>query len=220
VRQLIRLFIIATGFFSCAATAETQYIHDIVRIDMRSGPTTGYRIINFLKSGTPLEILSHSEDGKWVQVNAKGKKGWIQSQYLTKQPIARDQLAAAQERLLALTEKNKTLQASIKTIQNEISAYKAMKTDLESSNAKISQQLSELKKTSQNALKTAKSYRQLQEKTELLNVQLEKLNEENKIIANDNLTDGIKLGVLAVIIGVIIALMIPRLTSRKQRSNW
>ncbi len=187
---------------------------------MRSGPTTGYRIINFLKSGTPLDILSTSDDKKWVKVKAKGKIGWVQAQFLTKQPIARTQLIAAQKKLLVLTGKNNALKASIKAINEEVSAHSKIKSELESSNSKLSQQFGELKKTSQNALNTAKSYRLLQEKTELLNVELEKINEENKILASDNLADGIELGVLAVIIGIIVALMIPRLTSRKQRSNW
>jgi len=220
VKQFIRFLIIPLCFFSYLAIAETHYIHDVVRIDMRSGPTTGYRIINFLKSGTPLEILNTSDDKKWVQVNARGKTGWVQTQFLTKQPIARTQLIAAQKKLLVLTGKNKALQASIKTIKEELNAHNTIKRDLESSNSKLSQQFGELKKTSQNALNTAKSYRKLQEKTELLNVELEKINEENKILASDNLADGIELGVLAVIIGIIVALMIPRLTSRKQRSNW
>lgn len=74
--------------------ASSQYIqisekHDDIdsktvtenRVNMRSGPSTSYRVLNVLNKGSQVEVLSTKND--WTKVRYKGTTGYISSQYLS-----------------------------------------------------------------------------------------------------------------------------------------
>ena len=206
--------------FSANSYAETQYIKDEIRIEMHTGPTTGYRIIRYLTSGTTLKVISKSNDGKWLNVDVRGVKGWIQSQYATPSPIAKALLKTSQQEVTTLLEKNKNLETQLIQAQSELKSVQTLQSSLTSSASTLKKKLSSIEKTANNAINTERSYKLLQEQTELLNVKLEKLEEENKILANDNLEDGIIWGIVAVIAGVIMALALPKMSTKKRGNEW
>ena len=45
------------------------------RANVRSGPRLGTRVVATLPKGTKLKIIRHA--GKWVEVEANGRDGWI-----------------------------------------------------------------------------------------------------------------------------------------------
>ena len=67
---------------------------------------------------------------------------------------------------------------------------------------------------------TEAAYRQLQEESELLKVDLEKLKVENVRLSEDNIAEGIQWGAAAVLLGVILAWLISKSTAKKRRSEW
>lgn len=222
--KIIPLFFYALAglglLFSANSYAETQYIKDEIRVEMHSGPTTGYRIIRYLTSGTHLNIVGKSDNGKWLNVEARGTKGWVQSKYATPSPIAKALLKTSQQEVASLQEKNKTLETQLVSTQAELKSIKTLQASLTTSASQLKKKLGNIEKTASNAINTERSYKLLQEQTELLNVKLEKLEEENKILANDNLEDGIIWGIMAVIAGVILALTLPKMSTQKRRGEW
>jgi len=200
--------------------AETQYIRDEIRIEMHSGPTTGYRIIRYLKSGDAMSVKKRSEDGKWLNVDAKGTAGWIQTKYATQSPIAKALLKQSLQEKVKLSEENSSLAARLTETQAELKSIKTLQSSLDASNSKLKSKLDSIEKTASNAINTSRSYQLLQEQTELLNVKLEQLEEENKILASDNLEDGIIWGIIAMIVGAILTLTIPKMSTQKRRSEW
>jgi len=54
------------GLFHQLASAEQAYVADTCLINLRTGPTTEYRIIASLSSGTPVEILE--ETTNWSHI--------------------------------------------------------------------------------------------------------------------------------------------------------
>lgn len=217
----INVFIACVLFiFSGAALAKTVYIHDVLRVDLRAGPTNGYKIINFLPSGSKLTVLGETDDGSWTQVQYGSQTGWLQSQYLTSTPIARDRLEQANKQVSTLQAENQTLKTKLNETENELAQLKSMRAKLDSSNSTLQEELENLQRISKNAVNTERSYRKLQETTELLKVELENLKAENAILREDNLKEGIKWGVIAVVIGAIMAVMIPKMSGRKRRSEW
>jgi SH3 domain protein len=86
---------------SLAAVGDVNYISDVVNVPLRSGPTNAYRIIHRgLPSGTQLTVLGTDEEAGFTKVRTvDGTEGWVTSQYLTGEPIARVKLAAAEKRL-------------------------------------------------------------------------------------------------------------------------
>ncbi len=204
---------------SPGAFAKTAYIHDILRVDMRAGPTNGYKILNFLPSGSKLEVLEESEDG-WSKVRYGSQTGWIQAQYLTETPIARDQLEVANRRLKTLENENTELKTRLAEAESRLKELQSIRGKLDSSNSTLQEELENLQRISKNAVNTERSYRKLQESTELLKVELENLKAENAILGEDNLKEGIKWGIIAVIAGALMAVMIPKMSGRKRRSEW
>ncbi|PCJ45969.1 MAG: hypothetical protein COA99_03770 [Moraxellaceae bacterium] len=220
---LLRTLIFAlasTSLLSTAGYAETLYIKDEIRIEMHSGPTTGYRIIRYLKSGDTLNVIERSDNDNWLRIEAKGREGWIQAKYTSITPIAKALLKNSKQKIASLGQKNDTLAAQLTKANAELTSIKTLQSSLQSSNNKLNKKLSLIEKTASNAITTERSYQLLQEKTELLNVSLEKLEEENKILASNNLEDGIIWGIIAVFAGVILTLCIPKMSSQKPRSEW
>lgn len=204
---------------SSGALAKTVYIHDVLRVDLRAGPTNGYKILNFLRSGSRLEVLDESTDG-WTKVRYGSQTGWIQSQYLTDSPVAKDLLETANRKLQALEKENAELKSRLNETDGKLRELQSIKGKLDSSNSTLQEELENLQRVSKNAVNTERSYRKLQESTELLKVELENLKAENAILGEDNLKEGIKWGIIAVIVGALMAVMIPKMSGRKRRSEW
>lgn len=54
------------------------------RVNVRSGPGTGFRRLQQLANGEEIELLQRSADGQWLQVQtANGVTGWVSSDYVT-----------------------------------------------------------------------------------------------------------------------------------------
>ncbi|MCG8537720.1 MAG: TIGR04211 family SH3 domain-containing protein [Pseudomonadales bacterium] len=210
--------LIISVFLTQAAYAKTLYIHDSLRVDMRSGPSVEYRIIDFLRSGTQLETIK--ESGEWIQVRTRGKEGWIQSQYTTTTPIARDQLQTALQEIEALKQENGALKQKLSNTQQELGGLKSDHNKVTNSTEKLQKELDRIQQVSRNAITTEAAYRQLQEESELLKVDIEKLKVENIRLSEDNLADGIKWGAAAVLLGVILAWLISKSSAKKRRSEW
>lgn len=220
VTSLLLCTLFSLSLFTPLSHAETQYIKDEIRIEMHSGPTTGYRIIRYLKSGATLNVIGRSEDGKWLKVETRGKEGWVQARYASPNPIAKALLQKSEQNVATLTQAKTSLETQLAEAKAELKSIKTLQSSLESTADNLKRKLSSIEKTANNAINTERNYQLLQEKTELLNVKLEKLEEENKILENDNLEDGIIWGILAVIAGVILTLTVPKMSTQKRRSEW
>jgi SH3 domain protein len=68
------------------ASAETGWVDDQVRLNLRTGPGNQYRILGTVETGDSVEILSRG-DG-WIEVRADGKTGWVPDGYLKNEPPA------------------------------------------------------------------------------------------------------------------------------------
>lgn len=55
------------------------------KLNLRSGPGTGNRVVGKIPGGTPLEVLERN--GEWAKVRTPdGQTGWVHEDYLTDQP--------------------------------------------------------------------------------------------------------------------------------------
>lgn len=216
--RIFGLALMGTLAWMPAAHAKTLYIHDMLRVDIRTGPTTGHRIIDFLPSGTALQVIG--EQGEWLHVKVGDKEGWLQSQYTSAEITARDKLERALREINTLKTENKNLKEQIGTTQSELASVKSNYETVSSSATDLQKQLSSITTASRNAVETEAAYRKLQEDTELLKVDMEKLRVENVRLKDDNFSKGIQWGMGAVLLGVILAWLISKTTGRKRRSEW
>lgn len=69
------------------AVAEAAWVRGMVRLNVRTGPGTQYRIVGGLETGDRIEIQQTTE--KWYEVAlADGTSGWIPVGYLESEPPA------------------------------------------------------------------------------------------------------------------------------------
>ena len=147
------------------AWAETRYISDELRVPMRSGPSGEHRIIHWgLPSGTVLEVLDEDEAAQFTQVRTEnGTEGWIPTQYLLTEPIAKDRLEQAQteiERLRGLLAGDASrLTAELEEARNEAAHNaEAAVTVLE-----LQEELSDIRRVSASAIATQEENLKLSE---------------------------------------------------------
>jgi SH3 domain protein len=144
--KLLRVWIIFIGFFlfvfSGSVYAETMYVKDILRLPLRTGQSTEYKIIAVIESGLQVEVLQSDEE--WTQVRLPNEKeGWVQSRYLAHEPTSKIRLERLEikhqnlaARTAALSEENTNLKREKRKLGAELTnnqnALNKINTDFES----------------------------------------------------------------------------------------
>ena len=84
--------------------ADEVYIRDTLYVHLRGGESIEHRIIHHgIKSGTPLDRLETNENTGYTRVRTEeGLEGWLLTQYLVEEPIARTQLDGVNSELQLL----------------------------------------------------------------------------------------------------------------------
>ncbi len=208
---------------SATVAQETLYVSDKQYIPLRSGPGGDYRIIHRgIPSGTRLTVARESDDGTWSEITtANGTSGWIRSQYLMSEVPAQVRLTGAERRAQEMTEANNALKSEVKALQEEQVELLNQVTNTDSSFRGVSEELAQLKQISGKAVQLDTDNRRLVEESENLRSAVETLKSENQRL-QDKLDSGAFLdGALAVLLGVIITLVVPRLwPKRRKSSSW
>ena len=89
MREWIAIFtVLVNGIFTAAgADAEFPAIHRVTGVsgddvlNVRSGPSTGYPVIDGLRNGTQVEVTASSGDG-WARILRGEGNGWVATRYL------------------------------------------------------------------------------------------------------------------------------------------
>jgi SH3 domain protein len=79
-----------------AAGAAASWVKGEVRLNLRTGPSNGHRIIGDIQTGDRVDVLELGEG--WTRVRSGDREGWIPEGYLQDQPPASELLSAAQEK--------------------------------------------------------------------------------------------------------------------------
>jgi len=206
-----------------ASAQDVRYVSDKQYIPLRSGPGSDYRITHRgIPSGTQMTVASLSDDGLFAQITtAKGTSGWIRTQYLMTELPAQNKLDAA-------VKKAAKLEAANTALSSETTALKTERVDvlnqIQSTDGQldaVTRELTELKQISGNAVQLDTDNRRLIVETETLKSELEMHRADNQRL-NDRLnSEAFMNGALAVLLGVIIALVAPRLWPKRRRdSGW
>ncbi|MFM2590915.1 TIGR04211 family SH3 domain-containing protein [Vibrio sp. TBV020] len=130
-----------------AAFAQDRYISDKLFTYMHSGPSNQFRIIGSVDAGDKVKLLSTNKDSGYTQVqDSKGRKGWVESRFVTNQesmalrlPKLEKELSEVKEKLAnarsSADQEKAGLVDSLETRNNQIH-------DLEQGYSEMSQQLS------------------------------------------------------------------------------
>ncbi|MDH4361922.1 MAG: TIGR04211 family SH3 domain-containing protein, partial [Nitrospirota bacterium] len=180
--------------------------------------STAHRIIHRgLPSGTQLTILATDEDAGFTQVRTDGGlEGWVTSQYLIGEPIARDKLAAAEKRLVGLkAEIDKEREARV-SIQSEYKETEANNRKLNSEVQALTKELEELKRISADPINEHAHNVELTQQNQRLVGELEKLSSMTRQLKDNVQLEWLLYGGALVLIGLLLGVVLkarPRQTT-------
>ena len=202
---------------------ETRYISDTLLVTVRAAPENEATIVHRgLSSGTAVLSYAMSEDSEWVEIETRnGLRGWLRAQYLQTEPPASLLIGDMRIELEKMRAERDRLAAQLNESSSEANladdAIDQLTAELES----VSSELVEIKRVSSAAIELDLMNQQLVAELESERSGADLLRLENvrlrDRIANNQILDG----ALAVLLGVILAVVTPRLwPSRKQSDGW
>jgi len=206
-----------------AAAQDVKYVSDMQYVPLRSGASNEYRIVHRgIPSGTRLVVSQNSSDGEWSEVTTDtGISGWIRSQYLTSEMPARQQLAVAKRQIEQSGDESADQLSKLQSLENERDELLAVITASDAELGQVKQELHQLKQVSGKAVQLDETNRRLVEESENLHLEVETLQAENQRLTGKLQSEDFMNGALAVLLGVIIALVAPRLVpKRRKTSSW
>ncbi|MAS08814.1 TIGR04211 family SH3 domain-containing protein [Endozoicomonas sp. G2_2] len=209
--------LIGLMMFSTAATAATRYVSDELSINMRRGPGTGYRISELLNAGERLNTLS--EANGWTQVRTSdGTTGYVLTRFLSEQPAARTRIASMQEQTEQFKKENEELKQQLEEVRSGSQELTETKSALQSENEDLKQRLQQLRETSADAVRISNENEKFREELLSMRSDNERLRHENAALQSRR--DGMKIGALIMIGGIIVGLVLPLFRRKRKGSSW
>lgn len=215
------LITVVTALLAMSAQAETVYVSDEYRVPLRSSPCPRCSILHRgIKSGTALTLVETNEEG-WSHVTTlSGLDGWMPSHYLQGEPTARKQLESMKARMQSAEGQAAELQQQLAELQQENSQLSSQLESLKGSNEDISGELQSIKKISSNAIAISEQNKELLERNGMLQSEIDVLKASNEQLASSERNTWFLYGALAVVMGSLLTVIIPRLKRRKRFSEW
>lgn len=207
--------------FAFSAQANTAYIDDTLMVPLRSGAGTSFRIIHKgLKSGTRIEIVKQERSGYALVRTSSGLEGYLPSRYLSKEPIARSKLERANKVLASTKAENAELKTQLSSLESELGKLKSEHSATSKTLSGTQSELKNIKSISANALNLERKNRELRESNEQLRNELELVQVENIRLKDRSESNMMLMGGGLVLLGVIIALLVPMLKPSKKNDSW
>lgn len=223
MRSTLPLILITLLLSAAGHAQDVRYVSDKQYIPLRSGAGSDYRIIHRgIPSGTRLTVARTSSDGEWAEITTqRGTTGWIRTQYLMQDMPAQNKLEAAQQQAAQATEKSAALSTELETLKAE---REELVTQIDTSGSQlgnVTEELTQLKQISANAVQLDIDNRRLVEESENLRSEVEMLKAEKQRLQDKLQSEDFINGALAVLLGVIITLVVPRVwPKRRKSSSW
>ncbi|MFU8763103.1 MAG: TIGR04211 family SH3 domain-containing protein [Haliea sp.] len=204
-----------------AQAQDIRYVSDTQYVPVRSGAGNDFRIVHRgIPSGTRLTVSRASADGEWSEVTTdNGTSGWVRTQHLMAEAPARNQIDAAVARAEELAAANAEL-------TQELADLRAVRVQLEgdvdnadSSLQTLTEELAQLRQISGRSLQLDADNRRLVEEAENLRAQADMLGAENQRLQENLRSSAFLDGALAVLLGVVITLVAPRLWPKRRRND-
>jgi len=201
------------------ATAATIYVSDQFTVPLRRGPSSGHKIVNAgLPSGMALEVLGEDKAAGYTQVRTpNGTEGWIETQFLTTEPAAKDRLVVANRRVEQLEGQLKALREEYQQARGAGKESEGRASDLGKQTEKLQAELNEIRRVSATSIANYEENKQLKADNQSLQTQVTQLTERVRQLERDVMLRWLLAGGGLVLLGLILGAWIK---SRPKRSTW
>ncbi|WP_301180171.1 TIGR04211 family SH3 domain-containing protein [Thalassolituus sp. UBA3500] len=202
-----------------AQAVEKRYVTDKLYIQLRSGPSNEYRILKVVQSGEHLIYLG--EEGDFTHVKTtKGVEGYVRTQYLVNEPVAKENLILANRELDNIKAELTTARNQVKELTQELETAKSERADASRSSTELERELERIRSISENAVALDEKARKLTRKTQELELQVSTLSAENQELRGDRSLSYLIYGGGLIVVGIIGGLILPGLRGRRSNSGW
>ena len=202
---------------------DVRYVSDKQYVPLRSGAGNEFRIVHRgIPSGTRLTVAQTSADGVWSEITTeRGTSGWIRSQYLMAETPAQLLVDAANQRAADAIARAETVSTELATIKSERADLQGQVASTGSNLETITAEYDKLREISGKAVQLDTDNRRLVVETQSLRSEVEMLEAENQRLQDKLRNEDFINGALAVLLGVVVALVVPRLVPKRRRnSEW
>ena len=202
-----------------ASWAENVYVSDMLRITLRTGPSTQNRIISSLRSGQALEILDSKDEWSFVRLLEDGQKnieGWVLTRFLITRLPWETQATALKNENMHLKEKFDLIE---KKYQKTTAREKLVSGNLaENTTAlkRLQNKHESLKRDAAGFLKLRAANEATKAELSTLKNTVEILTIENKNLSSSNSRKWFATGALVLLTGLIIGLVMGKTAEEAQ----
>jgi SH3 domain protein len=201
--------------------AQTNYITDQHKITLRTGESTGHRVMRMLDSGTPVTVISRNAETGYTRVRlADGTSGYVLSRMLMAERPARERLLEAEQQLQVLRQEPGKLSSQLASLQETHDQLKQRYSALQSQNQELQRELTQLRKTAADPVRIARERDEAVERSHKLTEELEILKLRNQQLTDKTQQNWFLIGAGVIIAGIVIGLLLPHLRVRRKRSEW
>lgn len=222
MKKIVQIGMLSTLIVAASNSyGATRYISDQVHVPLRVGDSAKHRIIHRgLPSGEKLELLKNNEKSGYSLVRTEANvEGWLPSHYLVSKPVAKLKLAKAVEKIKSLSNSNAGLKKQLQELRAQSNESTASAKAVAQKNAALASELEDIQRVSGNALKLDQDNRVLLQENQKLSNDVDVLRTDNTRLRENKENEFFLNGAFAVLIGVMIALMVPRMLPKKS-SDW
>lgn len=221
MKQLFCMLLLTLMTTTSYAAVEKRYVSDQLWLQLRSGPGNEFRIIKTLSSGSHLIFIEETESKNYAKVKtSKGIEGWVLTQFLVNEPVAKEKLIFSQRKL-------KKVQTELDTLKQQTDLLAKEKTTLSGDRSSLSREKKDLEKKlkritdiSANALQLDSKNIKLTKRNQELEIQLETLTVDNTRLKDDKERTFMIIGGALIILGIILGLAIPAMRGGRKSGGW
>jgi len=201
--------------------AETVYVSDELSINMRTDKGNQFRITKVLKSGSKLRVLQVDKSG-YTKVKAEGgSTGWVLSRFLSKEPIAREQVKQAKARAAKLQIEKKQLQEELKQFKKDKTVLSQSEQRLLQHNQKLTTEVNKLRKIAARPMQLEADNETLRNELLKNEAQSRLLKQEHQTLLDAREKEWFMAGAGILFGGILLGLVLPKLRSNnRRRQNW
>jgi SH3 domain protein len=145
---------------SAVSFAETRYVTDLLKLPLRTGPSTEYKILALIVSGQQLEVVEPGENWSLVRLD-NGKEGYVLNRYLVAQPTSAVRLKELQSKYTVLKQQADALIEENNRFKEENKTFKTSLDSSEKARNKLDTDYKELKASAAEFLSLKKNYQEV-----------------------------------------------------------
>ncbi|OOG27621.1 hypothetical protein B1C78_02915 [Thioalkalivibrio denitrificans] len=215
-------FVVLLAFvlFSSSLYAESAYISDDLNVAIRSGKTFQHRIMRFVPSGTPVEVLQRDDDGYALIRTPEGTEGWLEATHLSREPHARERLAQAERQITGLRERLAEGEERIGVLRSERDDAHARLQETEDTVERMAAEMETLREAAARPMEIAEENERLRELTGRQRAQVQALEAELQQVRQSEQREWFIIGAAVAVGSALLGILLTRIRWRRRSDGW